>query len=137
MAIVPRLVHYGTIGGDELLDIGAKLENRLAAIGAELDALEPIVIAERGRIRRSGMKLAINTTLGLAGAAAAPITFGWSLLLTLGCAGMVVWDGLDYANDYIGYSPDRRRLRELRREASEAFDELTVIHAVLETRYRR
>ncbi len=61
----------------------------------------------------------------------------WSLILTFGCTGMIVWDGIDFANDYAEFSPDRRHLRELRLDASNLADELATIHAILETRYRR
>jgi hypothetical protein len=59
------------------------------------------------------------------------------LILTFGCTGMIVWDGIDYVNDYVGYFPDRQRLRELRLDAADLADEMATIHAVLETRYRR
>ena len=137
MAMPPRYPEYDKLSDDDLIDIGADLENRLLAVQGELAELEPDVLMERRRIRKSGIKLGINAILGLAGAAAAPITLGWSLILTFGCTGMVVWDGIDYANDFLGHGPARLRLRELRLAANDLADELATIHAVLETRYRR
>jgi hypothetical protein len=137
LAVAPHYPDYDALDDDDLLGIGAELESRLLAIQTELESLEPDVLAERRRIRKSGIKLGINALLGLAGVGIAPVTFGWSLILTFGCTGMVVWDGIDYVNDYVGHGPERRRLRELRLAAKDLADELGTIHAVLETRYRQ
>lgn len=96
--------------------------------------MRPAIEAERPKLKKSGIKLDINTALGIAGVAAAPLTLGWSLLVTLGSGGMILWDGIDYYRDYSRQKPIRVRLRELRDEARECSTEIEAIWEVLKSR---
>jgi hypothetical protein len=119
---------YEDTSDDELIDLGAEYENRLAQIEAELSGLSP---ASRG-LAKSALKFGVNTVLGVAGIVLAPPTGGLSLLVTAGSAGMMIWDGIDMGRDY--FSPNRRRLRTLRSQASRVADELAAIKAILDAR---
>jgi hypothetical protein len=131
----PRWQSYDNVGEDDLLARGAECENRLAEINAEMVRLEPAAVVASRKMAKSAVKLGFNTGLGTAGVVLAPPTFGLSLLLTLGSGLMLIWDGFDMGSDYRESRPMRRRLRQLRDEASDLADELGEISMVLERRF--
>jgi hypothetical protein len=77
----------GTIDGltdDELLALGAALEIERYNVASELDAATRLATAEQRSIRKATVKLGINTAIAAGGIVAAPLTFGISLLFTVG-----------------------------------------------------
>jgi len=127
---------YEDMTDDALVDRGAELETRRATIAAEFALLLPNVETAGRILRKSAIKLGVNTALGIGGIVAAPLTLGWSLIITAGSGFMLVWDGLDFGRDYSRHNPHRHRLRQLRAEASAVADELAAIHAILDMRSR-
>ena len=120
---------------DALINRGAECENRLAQIAAEAARLRPAVDESGQALRRPAVKLALNAGIGLAGIAAAFPTAGWSLLVTDGSAGMLLWDGIDFGRDLSRNRALRQPLRALRNEAARLERELREINAVLDERY--
>jgi hypothetical protein len=94
---------FGDLSDDDLVETGAALETVLADLTVGWRDVATEVDAEWPKTRKSAIKLGVNTTLALAGVAAAPVTFGLSLLLTVGSVGMIVWDGVDFARDLAGH----------------------------------
>jgi hypothetical protein len=122
---------------DALIERGAECETLLQSISLEVGGLQTEISVARRRLGKPAGKLGANLAIGGLGLALAPPTLGWSLLLTIGSAVMLVWDGIDMGADYSRYRAIRRRLLELRSDATDLADELAEIHAVLDERYPR
>lgn len=126
----------GTLNDDQLLEFGAALEIELSEVKSEYGALFGTVDAERRKIRRSAVKLMLNTALGLGGIVAAPVTLGLSLVFTVGGILMVLWDGIDQARDHSRHRANCQRLRALRISSSKIADRLQNIETALDVRSR-
>jgi capsid protein len=69
---------FGDLSDDDLVETGAALETVLADLTVGWRDVATEVDAEWPKTRKSAIKLGVNTTLALAGVAAAPVTFGLS-----------------------------------------------------------
>jgi hypothetical protein len=68
--------------------------------------------------------------------AAAPLTFGVSLLLSVGSIGMLVWDGVEFARLYATHRAKRLACRSAREDSAAVESELTLLVTEIERRTR-
>jgi hypothetical protein len=125
---------YLRMDDDELHALSTAGTARLRAIDAELDGLQRDIGSAQRKLRWSGFRLGLHSVVSLGGLIAAPVTFGWSLLLTMG-DGVLLGMELDaYGDESFHHHLTRMRAHELRLEAAEIDDRLGTIRAVLEER---
>jgi hypothetical protein len=118
-------------GNDALIDLGAQLETELAQAQEQLDFEVGQLGPDQQRLIRPGVKLALNTAVGVAGITLAPVTIGWSLVLTVISSGVTISDALDFRNDVGKVRAARRRIRHIRRLAADIVQELEEIERLL------
>jgi len=123
-----------SLSDDALVEIAAALETRHTILVAELEKIAVTVGLEWRKLCNAGVKLGLNAALALAGIISAPVTFGLSLLLTAGSAGMILWDGMDFARDLASHRSNRRQLREIREQADDIEAQLALLIAEMEAR---
>jgi len=121
---------------DQLIEIGAALELRHAALSVDVAAASAGISQERRKLRIAGGKLGINAMLAAAGIAAAPLTFGVSLLLSVGSIGMLVWDGVEFAHLYATHRTKRLACRSARVDSAAVESELALLVTEIERRTR-
>jgi hypothetical protein len=119
---------------DELLAAGAALEDESLRIASEIETASLAASAEQRSIRKSTIKLGINTVIAAGGIVAAPLTFGISLIFTLGGFAMLLWDGIDHARDRGRFRTTALNMRQLRYQAEAIEADLAAIAAELERR---
>jgi hypothetical protein len=122
------MLPYERLSDDELLDLGAQLESQLPALKAEVARLKSLLESERPKLRKSALKLGINTTLTVGGVATTPFTMGLSLILAAGSGAMATWDGLDYARERAAVKELEERSEQVRDAADSTADALDAVH---------
>jgi hypothetical protein len=80
---------------DSLVNYGALLEIELAEIKTARSEIFDELAAARPKLRKSAIKLSVNTVVATIGIAATPLTFGLSLVLTAVGISVLTWDGVD------------------------------------------
>jgi hypothetical protein len=122
------------LSNEALIDLGAQLEADLADTKSRLKELVEPLEAEQKRLVRPGVKLALNAAAGIGGLALAPITFGWSLFLTVVSGAVTISDAIDYSGEVSRVRAARHEIERLRQLLSEIVSELEDIHGLLAKR---
>jgi hypothetical protein len=128
---------FEQLSDDELLDLATQLEAQLESVRREFFELEQRVAVEGRRLRTAAIKLGLNGALGAGGLLAAPITMGWSLLLSAGSGAMTVWDVHDYLNDRSSYRELRQRTAALRTRSGTIADRYESASTAIKSRFGR
>ena len=127
---------FTTLSDDTLIATGADLETRRFQLSTAIQETLATTGPDTRKLRIAGLKLPINATFGLLGVAGAPVTLGLSLLLTLGGAIMLAWDGVDFARELSTLRAARRRHGLLRAQIIELDTALAVLTTELDRRTR-
>lgn len=122
------------LSNDALVDLGAQLETELANAKNRLATHVEQLEDRQKRLTKPGLKLAVNAAVGIAGVSLAPVTFGWSLLLTALGSAVTISDAIDFSGDVARIHAVRREIENLRRLLSEIVSELEDIDALLTRR---
>lgn len=122
------------LSNDALIDLGAQLETELADAKTRLETQVEKLEVEQRRLVRPGVKLALSAAAGIGGVSLAPITFGWSLLLTVVSGAVTISDAVDYSGDVLRVRAARHKIKRLRQLSSEIVSELDGIHGLLAKR---
>lgn len=119
------------LSDDLLIDLGAQLENDLNEVRLKPDILVEQLQTKQTGLLKPGVKLSLNTAIGIAGIALAPITLNISLILSIFSGVITVSDAFDFSDDLNRYRTDRGKIRRLRRLQSEIDRQLRDIELVL------
>ena len=126
---------FEELSNEQLLELAADLSAQLKSVRAELAHLQRRVDVERRKLRKTATKLGLNGALGAGGVLAAPITMGWSLVLTLGSAGMTAWDVYDYAHDRSEYKELLEIAANLRTKSQTTADRYESVAKAVNSRF--
>lgn len=123
-----------SLTSDQLIDLGAELENQLDELNEEL-------LADTGKAKsealvKPGIKLGINTGLCAAGLALGPISLNLSFSLTTIGAAMTIWDAVDLSRVASLALRARLRNRRLRQRIAVIRTQLREIEATITSRLR-
>ena len=121
---------------DAPLELTGQLHVDLDNFKRHLDAIVHSERLDGLKLAKPGVKLAINTAAGVTGLALAPLSSGWSLLLTIVTSAVTISDAHDFFVDYQDIRSDRRYVRRIHRTVADIVEELEVIERILQQRRR-
>lgn len=122
------------LSNDALIELGAQLENELTDSQNKVTNILEELERQQGRLIKPGVKLGLNTAGGIFGVAVAPITLGWSLLITIVLSGVTISDTIDFNRDFRKVLLARKKLKTIRTSVNEIKEQLKNIEELLEDR---
>ena len=128
------LADLDMLSNEGLVDLGAQLESDFAAAKIRYSDLVAKLEADNTPLLKPGVKLAVNATLGIAGVSLAPITWNWSLVLTIIGSVVTISDAVDFSGDTSRVRSSRREMVRLRREMREIVIELEDVNELITRR---
>ncbi len=87
---------YAGVDENALRDRATAAETRIQNILSEIAQHERYLVDEGKKLRRSGAKLGFHAAVSIGGLIVAPLTFGWSLLVTAGDTALLAMELDEY-----------------------------------------